>query len=199
MRTYENVVCTYENVVRPHRKEGRFADIRKQILLKYHIIAILDYLIILRAKITTEHTHDSPVLRGLLPKSRFAGILKGSVFNADRAYNAEENFKRISELSTIPNIKQKAVLAPGHRRKSQPYRIRARKLFDEKKYHYRGLIESIFGAEESDGRNLKTNFRIKQNQERWGKIVAIGWNLNVLNRLKSANILGIKTVPSVKN
>jgi hypothetical protein len=43
------------------------------------------------------------------------------------------------------------------------------------------LKQAIFGAEESDGPNLNTRFRTKENQKRRGKILAIGWNLKVLN------------------
>jgi hypothetical protein len=70
-------------------------------------------------------------------------------------------------------------------------------MFDVGVYHYRGMIEAIFGAEETDNHNLYTRFRIKENQERWGKILAIGWNLKVLNRLQSAKSLGIEMKPTV--
>lgn len=72
-------------------------------------------------------------------------------------------------------------------------------MFDIEKYHYRGMIKAIFGAEETDNHNLKTKFRIKENQEKWGKILAIGWNLKVLNRLRSANILGINIASTIRN
>jgi hypothetical protein len=74
-------------VVRPNKKKGIFEEVRRQISLKYHIVAILDYLIILlRAKITSERRNDSPVLRNLLKKFQ---KMKGSVFNADKGYDAE--------------------------------------------------------------------------------------------------------------
>jgi hypothetical protein len=58
------------------------------------------------------------------------------------------------------------------------------------------MIEAIFGAEETDNHNLYTRFRIKENQERWGKILAIGWNLKVLNRLHAAKSLRIELKPT---
>ncbi|MHB8566705.1 MAG: hypothetical protein ACYC7D_08175 [Nitrososphaerales archaeon] len=68
----------------------------------------------------------------------------------------------------IPNIKQrllqKGPKGPGHKRLF--YRSRAAKIFDEGTYHYRGMIEAIFGAEETVGHNLKTRFRITKNRER---------------------------------
>ena len=188
----------YETVVRPNKEEGCFQDVRRRIFLKYHIVAILDYLIVLKAKITSEHLADSPVLRSLLKKFK---KMKGSVFDADKGYDAEENFKRVFELMMLPNIKQRVILrAPlGRGHKRHPYRSKARTIFDEGRYHYRGMIEAIFGAEESDGHNLKTLFRIKENQERWGKMLAIGWNLKVQNRLESARSLGIEVKPTVRN
>jgi hypothetical protein len=188
----------YETVVRPDKKKGGFKETRKQISLKYHIVAILDYLIILRAKITSEHLSDSPILRSLLKKFE---KMQGSVFNADRGYDAEANFKRVFELSMIPNIRQRESLKgpKGKGRKRLRFRSKAKKMFDVGRYHYRGMIEAIFGAEESDNHNLYTRFRIDENRERWGKILAIGWNLKVLNRMMSARLLGIQIMPTIGN
>ena len=188
----------YETVERPNKKTGCFEEVRMRIFLKYHIVAILDYLVILRAKITSERQNDSPVLRSLLEKFT---KMKRSVFVADRGYDGEANFKRVFDLLMLPNIRQREIqVAPrgvGHKRPR--FRMKAKKMFDEGLYHYRGMIESIFGAEETDGHNLNTRFRIKENQERWGKILAIGWNLKVLNRLRSAKILGIRVAPTIRN
>jgi hypothetical protein len=52
----------YETVIRPSKKERKFVEVRGLIYLKYHIIAILDYLIILKARITTYRVNDSPIL-----------------------------------------------------------------------------------------------------------------------------------------
>lgn len=187
----------YETSERPNIKKGLFESVRMQTYLKYHIVAILDYLIILKAKITSERCHDSPVLASLLKHFR---KMKGSIFNADKGYDAEANFKRVFELLMVPNIKQRlARKGPrGAGRRRLRYRSRAAGIFDEGTYHYRGMIESIFGAEETDG-HLSTRFRITENQERWGKILAIGWNLKVLNRLESAKILGIRIAPTIRN
>jgi hypothetical protein len=188
----------YETVIRPNKKKGCFENVRKRIYLKYHIVAILDYLIILRAKITSERRNDSPVLRSLLKKFQ---KMKGSVFDADKGYDAEANFKRVFELLMIPNIKQRELQKgpKGVGRKRLRYRSKAKKMFDEEVYHYRGMIEAIFGAEESDNHSLKTRFRIRDNRERWGKILPIGWNLKVLNRLQSAKSLGIEIKPTIRN
>ena len=189
----------YETVERPNKKKGIiFEEVRKRIYLKYHILAILDYLIILRATITSERRNDSPVLRSLLLKFK---KMKGSIFNADKGYDAEANFKRIFELLMIPNIKQrelqKGPKGVGHKRLR--YRSKAKKMFDEGIYHYSGMIEAIFGAEETDNHNLNTRFRIDENRERWGKILAIGWDLKVLNRLRSAKRLGIEIALVIRN
>ncbi|HXG06130.1 MAG TPA: hypothetical protein VNI77_02250, partial [Nitrososphaera sp.] len=59
-------------------------------------------------------------------------------------------------------------------------------------YRYRGLIEGIFGAEETEHHQLYCRFRLKNNHKRRVIIKAIGWNLEVLNRLQCANKLGFK-------
>jgi hypothetical protein len=41
-----------EILVRANKKKGGFEEVTRKISLKYHIVAILDYLIILQAKIT---------------------------------------------------------------------------------------------------------------------------------------------------
>ena len=89
----------YEEVVRPNKKERRFEKVRRLFYLKYHIVAILDHLIILRARVTSYRVNDSPVLRSML--RRFPS-LPGSIFNADRGFDAEANFKRVYELLMHP-------------------------------------------------------------------------------------------------
>jgi hypothetical protein len=55
-----------------------------------------------------------------------------------------------------------------------------------------GMIEAIFGAEESDEYNLKTRFRLKGHREKGGVILAIVW---ILNRLLCAKQVGINMTP----
>ena len=58
----------YDEKVRPiKRKNGkRFEKVRIKRFLKWHIIAILDHMIILACSITSSSTHGSPVLRKML-------------------------------------------------------------------------------------------------------------------------------------
>ena len=86
----------------------------------------------------------------------------------------------------LPNIKQRTNAKKGKNRK------KAAKIFNVSIYHYRGLIEGIFGAEEIKHHQLYCRFRLKNNQKRFGLIKSIGWNLEVLNRLQCANKLGLK-------
>ena len=79
------------------------------------------------------------------------------------------------------------------------YRNRAAKEFDQSVYRWRGMIEAIFGAEESDEHNLRTRFRTEENRERWGIILAMGWNLKVLNRLRCRKMLGMEVASIVRN
>jgi hypothetical protein len=185
----------YETVVRPNRKKKKFEKVRKRITLKLHVIAILDHLIILKARVTSSRAADCTVARGML---RRLMAMPGSVFNADRGFDAEYIFERVFQLLMLPNIKQR-VMAKGPRgkgRKRLRYRSRAKKLFDKKAYRYRGLVEAVFGAEETDEHNdLFCRLRKKGNREIWGIIIAMGWTLKVLNRLRCMNSLGMEVKP----
>ena len=86
--------------------------------------------------------------------------------------------------SVLPNIKQRTNAKKGKSRK------KAAKIFNASIYHYRGLIEGIFGAGEIK-HSVHCRFRLKNNQKRFGLIKSIGWNLEVLNRLQCANKLGL--------
>ncbi len=164
---------------------------RRRFYLKYHVVAILDHLIILRARMTTYRAADSPTLRSML--RRFPSF-PGSIFNADRGFDAELNFKRVYELLMKANIKQVArqKSPKGEGRKMLYYRSRAAKEFDPSIYRWRGMIEAIFGAEESADHNLRTRFRKESNRQKWGPITAIGWNLKILNRLRCTKMLRIE-------
>lgn len=188
----------YEEVVRPNKRKRTFEKVKQILHLKYHIIAILDHLVILRARVTSYRTADSPTLRRMLE-----GFppLPGSVFDADTGFDAEKNFELLYGLKMLPNIKQRGPPDEGKKKahKKLRFRIRAAKEFDVELYHCRGLIEGIFGAEETAGHSLRTRFRKEENRVRWGPIMAMGWNLKVLNRLRCGNRLGVEVMPLVRN
>ena len=188
----------YEEVVRPNRRKRGFEPARRLLYLKYHIVAILDHLIILKSRITSYRCADSPVLRSMLKSFK---ALPGCIFNADRGYDGELNYQRLYELLMHPNIKQRHLQKgpKGKGRKRLRYRGKASKEFNEDFYRYRGMIEAIFGGEESDEHNLRTRFRLKEHREKWGTSLAIGWNLKVLNRLQCAKQLGIEVMPLIHN
>ncbi len=52
---------------------------------------------------------------------------------------------------------------------------------------------------ESKDHNLHTRFRKKENRERWWVIIAIGWNLRVLNRLRCTKELGMEVKSIIRN
>jgi hypothetical protein len=97
----------------------------------------------------------------------------------------------------FPNIKQKKK-GKGRGRRLR-YRSNASKNFDFKLYRWRGMIEAIFGAEESKDHRLHTRFRKDENRERWGTIIAIGWDLKVLNRLRCTKELGMEVKSIIRN
>ena len=150
---------------------------------------MLDHLIILSSRITVKTTHDSPVLKTMLNRMRNLGIdLKGSIFDADKGYDSDERCRQVFEMQMLPNISQRKNATNCNKR----FRRKAAKIFDVTVYQYRGLIEGIFGVEESQHHQLYCRFKNKTNQQRFGQIKSIGWNLEVLNRLQCANRLQIK-------
>lgn len=180
---------TYRHEVRPLKDRHEFEHIRIRQHLKWHVTAILDHLIILSSRITTKKTHDSPVLRTMLNRMKRNGVdLKGSIFDADKGYDSDDRCRQIFGMGMTPNISQRENATNRNKR----FRRKAARLFDVSIYRYRGLIEGIFGAEESEHHQLYCRFKKRQNQQRWGQIKSIGWNLEVLNRLHCANILRIE-------
>jgi hypothetical protein len=103
--------------------------------------------------------------------------LAGSIFNADKAYDGERNFESLFGICVLPNIKQRTNAKKGKNRK------KAAKIFNASIYHYRGLIEGIFGAEENKHHQLYCRFRLKNNQKRFGLIKSIAWNLQVTKQI----------------
>ena len=188
----------YEEVVRPSKRRRSFETVRRLLYLKYHIIAVLDHLVVLRARVTSYRTADSPTLRRML--DRFPP-LPGSVFDADTGFDAEKNFELLYGLQMLPNIKQRGPRNEGKKKahKKLRFRMRGAEEFDVQLYHCRGMVESIFGAEETDGHRLRTRFRKEENRERWGPMMAVGWNMKVLNRLRCGRTLGMEAMPLVRN
>jgi hypothetical protein len=188
----------YGSAVRPVKKRKTFEEVREIICLKLHVMAVLDLMVILRAKVTGGRRRDAPTLREML---RGFMRLPGSVFDADRGYDADSIFKKLYELKMFPNIKQretqKGPKGKGHRRLR--CRMKAAKSFDVELYHYRGLIEGIWGAEEAKGHSLRTGERKRGCQERWGIMLCIAWNARVWNRLRCAKELGIEVKPILRN
>ena len=182
----------YDYEVRPVKKNKKFELVRVKQYLKWHVIAVLDHLVILNVRTTNKNTHDSPVFRTMLNRLKKYGInLAGSIFNADSGYDGENNYKSIFMINMFPNIKQR--INAKNKGKNMKYRKKASEIFNISLYHYRGLIEGIFGAEETaHHHHLYCRFRLKNNQKRFGLIMGIGWNLCVLNRLQCAKRLEIK-------
>lgn len=186
----------YGYEIRPVKSKKKFEKIRVKQYLKWHVTAILDHLIILNTRVTSSKTHDSPVLRTMLNRLKKCGVdLAGSIFNADRGYDGDKNFQSIFGMEMLPNIKQRT---NAKNKKNKKYRKKAAGIFNVSIYHYRGLIEGIFGAEETKHHHqLYCKFRLKNNHKRFGLIKSIGWNLEVLNRLQCANKLGINVTTYV--
>ena len=179
----------YRRELRPVKNRHEFEMVKIRQYLKWHITAILDHLVILSSRITNSRTHDSPVLKTMLNKMRALGIdLKGFLFDAGKGYDSDDRCKQIFGMGMLPNISQRK----NATNKNKRFRRQAAKIFDVAVYRYRGLIEGIFGAEESEHHQLYCRLKKRSNQQRWGQMKSIGWNLEVLNRLQCATKLGIE-------
>jgi len=168
--------------------ELKMKKTRKRIIVKYHVIAILDYNIILSAKVTSKYAGDSPTFRQLF---RPLPQMEGSVFVADKAYDSDLNCMLVYEKGMKPNIKQRETEGTN---RGLRFRRKAGKEFDEALYHFRGLVEGIFGAQETEN-GLRTRCRLRRMQRKWGLALSVGHNLAVCNRLKCARQLSIELKP----
>ena len=170
----------YETVVRPLKRKKDFVEIAQKEYLKYHIIAILELQIILESGITQSNINDVTMLPPMLYKMRRRHLLPGpSVFYADRGYDSNYSCQILFEMRVTPNIKQRSSSV----NRGKPYRSKAAKIFDEKCRQH-GIIEGIFGGEESKRHQLHCRFIIPDNRRRFCKIRTIIWNIEVLNRLR---------------
>ena len=182
----------YETVARPLKKEGEFVETAQKECLKYHIIAVLGLQIVLESEITSGNVNDVTMLPPMLDGAKRQDLLAGpSVLHADRGYDSDYNCQILFEMGITPNIRQRS----GSANRDKPYRSRAAKIFDEEEYHQRGMIEGIFGGEESKRHQLHCRFIRPDNRRRFGKIRAIAWNIKVLNRFRCARLQGIE-IPS---
>ena len=182
----------YGTVVRPLKREKDFVEVAQKAYLKYHIVAVLGLQVILESEITPGNVNDMTMLPPMLGEMGRQGLSPGpSVFHADRGYDSNHNCQILFEMGIIPNIKQRG----GAVNRGKPYRSRAAKIFDGKAYRQRGMIEGVFGGEESKRHQLHCRFILPDNRRRFGKIRAIAWNIKVLNRLRCARIRGIE-IPS---
>ena len=179
----------YETVVRPLKREKDFVEMAQKEYLKYHIVAVLGLQIILESEITPGNVNDVTMLPPMLGEMGRQGLSPGlPVFHADRGYDSNYNCQILFEMGITPNIKQRS----GSVNRGKPYRSRAAKIFDEEEYHQRGMIEGVFGGEESKRHQLHCRFILPDNRRRFGKIRAIAWNIKVLNRFRCARIRGIE-------
>ena len=101
------------------------------------------------------------MLPPMLYKMRRQHLLPSpSVFHADRGYDSNYNCQVLFEMGIIPNIKQRSIFSVN---RGKPYRSKAAKIFDEEKYHQRGMIEGIFGGKESKRHQLHCRFTMPDN------------------------------------
>ena len=91
----------------------------------------------------------------------------------------DENCRVVFGMGMMPNIKQRS----GATNCGKRYRRQAARIFDAEAYRQRGLVEAIFGAEATGGHRLYCRYRKRSCQSRFGQMLSIIWNLQVLNRI----------------
>ena len=124
----------------------------------------------------------------MLEKILKAGLdLSGRTFNADRGYDSDANCASVFDMDMNPNIKQRSFGKDAKSNRGKPNRKKAAKIYDPEEYKKRGMVEGIFGAEETRGHSLHCRFTREDNQRRFGRGRAIAWNIRVLGRFKCAN------------
>jgi hypothetical protein len=112
----------------------------------------------------------------------------------------EELLDLLYGLQMLPNIKQRGPPDEGEKEahKRLRFRISGRGVRSPA-LPLQGDGGVVFGAEETDEHRLRTRFRKEENRERWGPVMAVGWNLKVLNRLRCGRILGMEVMPLIRN
>ncbi len=179
----------YETADRPDKIRHEFAPKRVNRYVKWHVTAVVGLQIILSCRITSNRTTDMVVLKTMLNRiARMKVIFDGWRLNADKGYGSDSNCEAVFTLDMVPNIKQRK----NAKSRGKKHRKKAAKLFDAILYKQRGMIEGIFGAEETEHHQLYCRFRMGVNQRRFGLLKAIDWNIEVLNRLEHTADLGVK-------
>lgn len=175
----------YERAVIAGRKR------RKKKHLTLHVVAILDLMVITAVQVTSNRTRDSPTLRRMVKQMMRTDLAKevfGGFFNADKAYDADENCHIIYGLGSQPNIKQRKTHGKN---RGKRFRRRAEE-FNAIIYRFRGLIEGIFGAYEVKMHGIHTRYRLRQTRKTWGLLLAISKNIQTYNKLEATASLGYK-------
>ena len=187
----------YEKQERPNHVLQDFEPTRIKMYLKYHITAITGHQIILASYTTPSNVSDTsmlPYMVSFLVKNYTQ--IEERLFNGDKGYDSDQNCEIIFNANMKPNIKQRNHTdGAGHTNRGKPSRKKAAEIFDQDAYKQRALIEAIFGAEETKNHRLHCRMRLAKNQKRFGKILSIAWNINVLNRFICAHEKGQK-IPS---
>lgn len=168
---------------------------RRKRYLTLHVIAILDLMVIAAVQVTSSRTRDSPTFRRMIRQMKRTGIaveVFGGVFNADKAYDSDENCRLVYGLDSQPNIKQRETHGKN---RGKRFRRRAAEEFNPQIYRFRGLVEGIFGASEVSMHGIHTRFRLRQTRQTWGLLFAVGRNVETLIRLESAQSLGYQRKP----
>ena len=117
----------YDYEVRPVKKTKKFELIRVKQYLKWHVIAVLEHLVILNVRTTNKNTHDSRYSTMLNRLKKYGINLAGSIFNADSGYDGENNYKSIFMMNMFPNIKQR--INARNKGKNMKYRKKASETF----------------------------------------------------------------------
>ena len=178
----------YEQVTRPSIKKRDFVENPRKIYMKYHIVAALGLQTIMASETTPSNVNDSTMLPVMPDAMEQQDLDPGqSALNADRGYDSDRNCGKVLGMGMIPSIKQRKDAV----NRGKPSRRKAARLFDQDEYRKRGMIEGVFGAEETKRHQLHCRFIREDNRLRFARIRAIAWNIKVINRFECASKLRI--------
>lgn len=159
-RRKEGLLATDSSGVETDRYERAMIACRWRRRKRYitlHIIAILDLMVVAAVQVR---------------RTGIAEEVFGGVLNADKAYDADEICRLTLKLGSQPNIKQREAHGRGKR-----FRRKAAEEFSQEICRYRGLVEGIFEVYEVKMHGLHIRHRLRKTQQKWGLLIAVGWNL----------------------
>ena len=154
---------------RPNRKKGKSGERKEHTCRKWHILTVVGLQAILACRTTASGTPGTTTLPALPTRvaRHYGDRFRGWFLDCDRGYDSNDNCRRAFGVGMIPNIKQRE----NAKSKGKPHRKRAAAMSGKATCKRRGMIEGVFGAEETKDHRLLCRFRKEENRRRFGQIL----------------------------